>query len=556
LLLGRYRSVRPLAHGGMGVVHLGRVEGAQGFAKPVVIKTMLASGSGRDDRAQLFVREARIVSQLQHPGIVAVIDFGEASGSHVMVLEYVHGYNLGQWFRFVSGTRGQMPLAHAVHVVLLVLDALGYAHGLTRPDGAPLGIVHRDISPGNVLIDVQGHVKLADFGIARTADDEFKTQEGLFRGTLPYSPPESLEGGSVDSRSDQYACAVILYQLVTGTNPFKGGETANTIARILTHVPAPLSAARPDVPPAIEAAVMKALSRSRDDRFASAGEFAEALRKGATWSERDAAREFTAQIAQDFTGELPERLGLESLALRDAAWREAQDSSDTSRVALSTSPPDLRSAITKRDSGTAPSTTAELPQGAQGAAVRPSSRVALWFGVAAAVALVAVLAVVLLRPSNANAPAPIIVEKQSLIEPAATPVTPTTPGTLAPGARAASASAPAATPSAPTPSASAAAKSDSGSTRRTLASAFQRRQGAIQHCFTQNPDALAETQRISVRFEIDRNGHVVSSTLSPPSLAGQPLGACILGVARGTDFGPQSEAMSFVIPISARMVAR
>ena len=553
MLLGRYRSVRPLAHGGMGVVHLGRVEGAQGFAKPVVIKTMLASGSGRDDRAQLFAREARIVSQLQHPGIVAVIDFGEASGSHVMVLEYVHGYNLGQWFRFVRGTRGPMPLAYAIHVVLMVLDALGYAHGLTRPDGAPLGIVHRDISPGNVLIDVQGHVKLADFGIARTADDEFKTQEGLFRGTLPYSPPEALEGTSVDSRSDQYACAVILYQLITGTNPFKGGETANTIARILTHVPAPLSAARPDVPPAIEAAVMKALSRSRDDRFASVGEFAEALRTGATWSERDAAREFAAQIAQDFTGELPEQLELESLALRDAAWREAQDSSDTSRVALSTSPPDLRSAITKRDSGTAPSTTAELPQGVQGAGARASTRTLLWFGVAAAAALVVVLASVLLRPSNATVPAPIIVEKQAFVEttaaPTTTPANPTTPTTPA-------ANGPAATVNAPAPSAATTTKSDSGSTRRTLASAFQRRQGAIQHCFTQNPDALAETQRISVRFEIDRNGHVVSATLSPPGLAGQPLGACILGVARGTDFGPQAEAMSFVIPISARMVAR
>jgi serine/threonine-protein kinase len=447
-----------------------------------------------------------------------------------------------------------VPIAQAVHVVLTVLDALGYAHGLTRPNGSPLGVVHRDISPGNVLIDVQGHVKLADFGIARTADDEFKTQEGLFRGTLPYSPPEALDGGPVDARGDQYGCAVLLYQLLTGNNPFKGTEPANTITRILTYAPARPSSLRPEVPPGIDAAVMKALSRSFDDRFASAGEFAEALRRGATWSERDAARDFATQVAQDFTGELPERLGLESLALRDAAWREAQDSTDASRVALSTSPPDLRSSVTKRDGLPASIPTAPLPQGVTAEAAPERSRPWGWFalaglGVAAAAASFAVV----LSKSNGSAPAPIIVEKQSLVE--AVPATGEASPNAVPAASAV-AGTPAASGNAATATTSAPTKSESGSARRTLASAFQRRQGAIQRCFTQNPDALAETQRISVRFEIDRSGRVASAALSPASLQGQPLGGCILGVARSTDFGPQSEAVSFTIPISARMVAR
>jgi serine/threonine-protein kinase len=550
VLLGRYRSVRPLARGGMGAVHLGRVEGARGFAKPVVIKTML--GGGRDDRAQLFAREARIVSQLQHPGIVAVIDFGEVDGSHVMILEYVHGYNLGQWVKYVTGVRGQVPLAHAVHVIVTVLDALAYAHGLTRPNGTPLGIVHRDISPGNVLIDVQGHVKLADFGIARTADDEFKTQEGLFRGTLPYSPPETLQGGTVDGRGDEYACAVILYQLLTGIHPFKGVEPANTMVRILTHSPEPLAALRPDVPLAIAAAITKAMARDPADRFAGVGEFAEALRNGATWSERDAAREFAAQVADDFTGNLPERLGIESLAVRDAAWREAQDISDTSRVGLSTSPPDLRSAI-------GPSTTAELPRGARDRAARRGSREWAWIGLGAAAILAALAAIVVfvLRPTNASAPAPIIVEKQTLIDPTPTAAAPSaTPATAAPSAPATPVVTPPSAPaSASTTATSAPAKSEPAATRRTLASAFQRRQGAIQHCFTQSPDALSETQRLSVRFDVDRSGHVVSAALNPSSMQGQPLGACILAVARSTDFGPQPDAVSFTIPISARVVA-
>jgi serine/threonine-protein kinase len=528
------------------------VEGAQGFAKPVVIKTMLATGAGRDDRAQLFAREARIVSQLQHPGIVAVIDFGKVDDSLVMVLEYVHGYNLGQWFRYVTTTRGQLPLAQAVHVVLAVLDALAYAHGLMRPNGTPLGIVHRDISPGNVLIDVQGHVKLADFGIARTADDEFKTQEGLFRGTLPYSPPEALQGTPFDGRGDEYSCAVLLYHLLTGVHPFKGTEPANTMTRILTHVAPPVSSLRRDVPPALEAALAKAMSRAPDARFASVAEFAEALRRAGTQSEHDSARDFAAQIAQDFTGDMPERLGLESLAVRDAAWREEQDSPHSSRVGRTTSPPDLQSSITKREGSGMPGTTAELSQQAVAEQARLGPRAWLWVFLALLVASAA-LVVALVRSSGGAAPAPIIVEKQSLTEPQAAP--PTTPSTrvaeVAPVSARATASAP---PALTSPSAR--PKTESASTRRTLASAFQRRQGAIQGCFNKNPGTLTDAQHISVRFDVDRSGHVVAASVSPASLQSQPLGSCILGVARSTDFGPQPEPVSFSIPISARMVPR
>ena len=184
VVLGRYRIVAPLARGGMGIIYLGRLEGAAGFAKPVVIKTVIPDA--KDTRAtQLFVREARILSNLEHPNIVGVLDFGEVDGEYIMVLEYVHGFHLGFWARFVKETRGNMPVMHAVEVMLPVLDALESAHRLTRADGTPLGIVHRDVSPANILIDQAAHVKLHDFGIARMADDEFKTQDGTFRGTLP-----------------------------------------------------------------------------------------------------------------------------------------------------------------------------------------------------------------------------------------------------------------------------------------------------------------------------------------------------------------------------------
>ena len=556
VLLGRYRIVRPLARGGMGVVHLGRIEGAQGFAKPVVIKTILATGG---DNAQLFAREARIVSQLHHPGIVAVVDFGEVDDSHVMVLEYIHGYNLGQWFRYVKGARERMPLSHALHVILAVLDALGYAHGLTRADGSHVGIVHRDISPGNVLIDVQGRVKLADFGIARTADDEFQTKAGMFRGTLAFSPPESLQGGPVDARSDEYACAVVLYQLLAGANPFKGTETGHTIARILQHQPDPLSKLRDDVPPAIEAAIAKGMSRNPDDRFATVAEFAEALRRGMTWSERDAARDFAAQIAQDFTGDLPGALGLEPLAARDAAWRETQETSDASRVALKAPTPGPFDAVTKTGPRSkvlepTPPTTV-LPQGVPLLTPQlapPQARSWVGLVLAGAIVLSAVLLVVFLRPRSEPAPAPIIVEKQSVLEEAAAApaaLRPATASSVGPAGED-TAAASKATPANRQP----AAKASASAARRTLAGAFQQRQGAIQSCFKQNPSALVDTQHLSVRFDVDPSGRVNSASLSPASVSAQPLGACVLGVARSTNFGPQPEAVSFSIPIAARMV--
>lgn len=562
VLLGRYRVMRPLARGGMGVVYLGRVEGSAGFAKPVVIKTLLADDAQLGEGELLFAREARIVSHLQHPGIVAVIDFGKLDTTHVMVLEYVHGYNLGQWFRYATEVRGGLKIEHAVHVMLGVLDALAYAHGLLRPDGTPFGIMHRDIAPGNVLIDVQGHVKLADFGIARTADDEFKTQQGMFRGTLPFCAPEVLHSEPVDGRVDQYACAVLLYQLLTGVHPFKGGETAQTITRILTHTPPPASSLRADVPPAFDAAIAKAMSKAPEDRYASAAEFAEALRRSAGWSEREIALDFAAQIERDFQGDLPTLLDVEPLAERDAAWRDAQDTPSGSRVALHSSPPEVRTSITKRE-GRIPSQPATLtvPVGPQNqAAAARAKGSSTWALVViaglAAVAAVAALLSVLLRPSDTGTQKLVVVEKQAAtddVEPAesAAPAEPI----AAPSARISAETAPSVATTTPPASAARAATTKAEAPRGApLARAFQRQEGAIQRCFQQNPDGLAGSPRLAVKFNVDREGHVIAAGLDPPSVAGQPLGRCVLSVARATEFGPQPEAVSFSIPIAARVV--
>jgi serine/threonine protein kinase len=558
IVLGRYRVVRPLARGGMGVVYLGRVEGAAGFAKPVVIKAVIGSFGTAAESEQLFAREARIVANLQHPNIVAVIDFGQVERSHVMVLEYVHGYHLGQWFRYVTQTRGRMPTRHAIHVVLHVLDALAFAHGVARADGKALGIVHRDVSPANVLLDVRGQVKLSDFGIARSADDEFKTQEGLFRGTLPYSAPEALQGGAASPAFDQYAAAVVLYQLLSGQNPFKGAEPPETVARVLTHVPPPVSTFCPDVPIGVEAAIRTALAKDPRGRFQSVEDFARAIRSACVWSEREAADAFAAQIEADFNGAMAETLGLESLAVREASWRDAQDGTPDRRNSLSSTPPGIVSGSQPIDASerttnakaldvvTARVGSAKMQEltararssDAAGPKVQPPARQRTWVWIVlAALAAGAGSAAVLVLAPLREAPrsSVVVIDRQNADD--AIEATAPLPDTAAPPVATASAVVAGPVESAPALPLKPAARAPAETGAAPLARAFQR-------------------QGVSVRFQIDASGKVQQAAVTPASVAATPLGGCITDVARATTFGPQPEPVAFSIPIAARVIKR
>jgi serine/threonine protein kinase len=591
VVLGRYRVVAPLARGGMGIIYLGRLEGAAGFSKPVVIKTVIPDARDKG-AAQLFAREARIVSNLQHPSIVGVLDFGEVDGEYIMVLEYVHGFHLGNWWRYLMNVRGRMPVSHAVEVMLPVLDALEFAHSMKRGDGTPLDIVHRDISPANILLDLQGNVKLHDFGIARMADDEFKTQDGTFRGTLSFTAPETLQGLPASPRSDLYACGVVLYQLLAGSNPFRGEQPSETLHRVVTHVPPRLATLRDDVPEALDAALACAMQKEPARRFDSVASFAAALRAARSWSETAACAELSAAIQRDFSSpEMPAFLGVETLQSRDAAWRAAQPSRQ--RTPLGSSHPPGRS---PRDPGTetgqlgelelASATVQSLPSAAlielaragaasarndseptlvapeaaaaaakaavvaiaPAAAPAPAKRgMILAFGaLGVLLALSAVAYSLLRRPAEPPPPRFLLIEKEA--DPAQAP---SAPASVAPPSELA-AVAPPGTPASSAvvaPKATRAGVDPSGS---TLTAAFQRQRGRVEACFrSQASDAVAQPQ-VTIRFQIEASGAVRSAELSPATIAGSALGACILGVARATRFPVSDGPVSFTIPITAR----
>jgi serine/threonine protein kinase len=323
VLLGRYRVVRELAKGGMGVVYLARAEGAVGFVKPVVVKLLLPEHAQDERFVGMFVREAKILSQLRHPSVVDVIEFGEQDGAYVLVMEYVRGYHLGQWLRYLALKKREAPASILIQIAIDVLEALHHAHELKHPDGSPMQIVHRDVSPSNILLDEDGRPRLLDFGVARMrgGSQDYKTQVLGFMGKMPYTAPELFSSSEASAKSDLYACGVMLHEALLGKNVFRAEAQAATLHRVMNHVPELVEPLIAGAPPGLDVALGRALMKLPADRHADAREFALALRRLQREQESDIRRSLAEMLKADFGDEIADKLNIESLAHRDEAWR-------------------------------------------------------------------------------------------------------------------------------------------------------------------------------------------------------------------------------------------
>jgi serine/threonine protein kinase len=345
--VGRYELIRRLAVGGMAEIYLSRVPGVgiEGFEKLVVLKQILPQHALDPELLRMFVDEARLTATLTHPHVTAVYDVGTSGDAPFFTMEFVHGANLRQIMRAgqqqgsltpitsFAGIgapsqsppeRGEaprpkselhaLPLEHAIAIVAAAASGLHYAHEKTGPGGEPLNIVHRDVSPSNVLVSYDGGVKVSDFGIAKWAFQRTQTQEGALKGKFAYMSPEQCRGQPLDRRSDVFALGTILYELTTGRTPFPAETDFEILNAIVSGTPRPPTwpAGEREYPAALSEIVLRALARDPADRYPTAQALQVDL-EGFARAER-------LEVSTVALGTFMQTLFADELA----AWREAQ----------------------------------------------------------------------------------------------------------------------------------------------------------------------------------------------------------------------------------------
>jgi len=267
---GKYILLRKIATGGMAEIFLARQTGVEGFEKLVVIKRILPHLSENEEFINMFLDEARIAAQLNHPHIVQIFDLGKVEGSYFITMEYVHGDDLSQIVKQGQKVGRPLPMDHTVKIIAMTCEGLHYAHTKSDIMGRALHIVHRDISPQNILVTYEGSAKLVDFGIAKAASQAGQTRAGVLKGKFAYMSPEQILGEELDGRSDIFAIGIILYELSVGRRLFKRDSEPEIMRAITEGQVPPPHKINPDVPPELEAVIMRALATNRDERYPDA----------------------------------------------------------------------------------------------------------------------------------------------------------------------------------------------------------------------------------------------------------------------------------------------
>src|SRR5262245_1290683 len=274
---GRYQLTERLAVGGMAELFKARVMGAHGFQKPVVIKKILPHLAADASFVAMFIDEANITSRLDHPKIAQVLELGTIDDQLYIAMEFVDGLDALAVLRACAGRKQPLPTHIAVHIAHEVLDALDYAHQARDDEGRPLGIVHRDISPSNVLISRRGDVKLADFGIAHAVERQQKTQTGTLKGKYGYMSPEQVVGGDIDGRSDLFSVGIVLAEMLMGRRLFTAPNELDVLLMVRDVRLDRLDRYGASIEPSLKTILLKSFEKLPKDRYPSAGAFREAL---------------------------------------------------------------------------------------------------------------------------------------------------------------------------------------------------------------------------------------------------------------------------------------
>jgi serine/threonine-protein kinase len=310
--LGRYEILRPLVRGGMAELLLARTTGMQAFERHVVIKRIRPELASDDKLVKMFLDEARLSASLHHQNIVQVYDVGEHDGAYFFAMEYVHGEDLRTIIHAVqdrhrtADPNATIPLDVVCQILVAAACGLHHAHEQLSSDRKPLGIVHRDISPGNILVGFDGSVKVVDFGLAKAALRSVQTRTGTLKGKAGYMSPEQCRGLMLDRRSDVFGLGIVLYELLTTRRLFKGQNEFQTMTAIVQSEVPPPSTLRAALPREIDEITLRALAKDPAARFRTADEMREALERFMEAHELRTSPKQLADYMKQLFGERPE----------------------------------------------------------------------------------------------------------------------------------------------------------------------------------------------------------------------------------------------------------
>ena len=276
---GRYLLVKRLSSGGMAEVFLSRAPVRAGGEQLVAIKRILPWANEETEFTNMFIDEACISASLKHPNIASVLEFGQERGHYFLAMEYISGRDLRSVLTYLQRTKTLPPVPMVLVIGMRLAQALDYAHRQKRPDGESMEIIHRDVSPPNVLLSYDGGVKLIDFGIARASSRATRTRAGRLKGKIAYMSPEQVQGQDIDQRADLFSLGVLMYELITATSLFHGKNQLDTMHQVRRAEVPPPSTINPDVPKGVDEILLTALARDRDKRYQSAAKLREALQR-------------------------------------------------------------------------------------------------------------------------------------------------------------------------------------------------------------------------------------------------------------------------------------
>jgi serine/threonine protein kinase len=302
----QYQILGHLATGGMAELYLARAVGIAGFERYVVLKRIMAEHSRNHRFVTMFLDEARLAAQLHHPNIAQVYDIGRVSASYFFTMEYVHGENVRDILQRVAALKRQIPIEQTLTVIAGAAAGLHYAHEKRGIDRQPLGIVHRDVSPSNLMVAYEGVVKLVDFGIAKASHRMTETRSGAVKGKVAYMSPEQCTGHPLDRRSDVFALGIVFYEMATMTRLFKHPTDFETMTHIVNGTVPPPSTRRPDLSRELDAVIMKALAKRPEDRFQSGEELLAAIEQLAARERLALSTMSLGRYLRELFGERPE----------------------------------------------------------------------------------------------------------------------------------------------------------------------------------------------------------------------------------------------------------